>query len=144
MGLAQDVKFCAVDTNLYILQFFCLGDWEKVMERGPWWFRDWAVVIAPYDGFAKPESIELEFIPFWIQIHGLPKGYRKKEMVEKLAARVGKISIVEMNLSGGFKGDFVRLRVRRREGAAYSVRVHLKGWQETSIPGQIRETWGFL
>jgi hypothetical protein len=33
-GLAQDVKFRAMDSNLYILHLFFLGDWEKVMEGG--------------------------------------------------------------------------------------------------------------
>jgi hypothetical protein len=33
-GLAQDVKFRAVDSNLCILHLFCLDDWEKVMEGG--------------------------------------------------------------------------------------------------------------
>lgn len=30
-GLVQDVKFRAIESNLYVMQFFCLGDWEKVI-----------------------------------------------------------------------------------------------------------------
>jgi hypothetical protein len=52
--------------------FFFLGDWEKVMERGPWLFRDWALLLAPYDDFSDPELVMLEFIPIWI-----PEGFRR-------------------------------------------------------------------
>ena len=34
--LARDVKFCPLEDNLYTLQFFCMGDWERVMQEGPW------------------------------------------------------------------------------------------------------------
>jgi hypothetical protein len=70
-SLAQDVKFRAIEANLYILQFFCLGDWEKVMQGGPWNFRNSPVCIEPYDGFTKPSTIDLVKIAVWAQIHDL-------------------------------------------------------------------------
>src|SRR4051812_14306332 len=36
--LAKEVKFRPLEENLYTLQFSCLGDWERVMEDGPWTF----------------------------------------------------------------------------------------------------------
>lgn len=35
--LAQDVKIRPLEDNLYT-QFFCLGDWERVMQDKPWHF----------------------------------------------------------------------------------------------------------
>jgi 3-hydroxyisobutyrate dehydrogenase-like beta-hydroxyacid dehydrogenase len=37
--LAKDVKIRVIEDNLFSLQFSCLGDWEKVMDGGPWVFR---------------------------------------------------------------------------------------------------------
>jgi hypothetical protein len=37
--LAQEVKFRSLENNLFTMQFSCLGDWEKVMDGGPWVFR---------------------------------------------------------------------------------------------------------
>lgn len=64
--LAQDVKFQPLEENLYTLQFFCLGNWERVMQGGPWNFRGDAVIIAPYDGLTKPSTIQLNTLDIWI------------------------------------------------------------------------------
>lgn len=67
--LAREVKTKTLEPNLHIFQFSCLGDWEKVTEGGPWTFRGNPVLMAPYDGFTGPSSIELANIDIWIQIH---------------------------------------------------------------------------
>ncbi|XBJ08347.1 hypothetical protein VPH35_013683 [Triticum aestivum] len=64
--LARDVKFRPLEDNLYTLQFFCLGDWERVMQEGPWNFRGNAVIITPYDGITKPTEVKLDTLDIWI------------------------------------------------------------------------------
>ncbi|KAM3364598.1 hypothetical protein ACQJBY_014758 [Aegilops geniculata] len=107
--LAQEVKIRPLEDNLYTLQFSCLGDWERVMEEGPWNFKGKAVVLAPYDGFTKPSLIELNKIDIWIQIHDLPDGYFPK--VKALSSTVGEFIFAEPK-SHDFEGNFVRVRVR--------------------------------
>lgn len=41
--------------------------------RGAWFFQGKAILIEPYDGFAKPSTIKLNQLRMWIQIHDLPE-----------------------------------------------------------------------
>uniref|UniRef100_A0ACD6ABP0 Uncharacterized protein n=1 Tax=Avena sativa TaxID=4498 RepID=A0ACD6ABP0_AVESA len=116
-NLAQEVKFRALEGNRFTIQLSCLGDWDKVMEGGPWTFRDHPVLLEEYDGFTKSSEVELFTFKIWIQIHDLPDGY--KPMLKVLAGKVGEVIHTEPT-TGDFSGNFFRVRIK------YDVRKPLK------------------
>lgn len=107
--LAQEVKFRPFNDNLYTLQFSCLGDWERVMEEGPWTFKGKAVVIEPYDGYTRPSTVVLNKVDMWIQIHDLQDMFF--HLIKSLAGTVGEYIYVEQK-SQDFEGNFFRVRVK--------------------------------
>ena len=42
---AKDVTFKVLDSNLLLVQFQCLVDWNRVVNGGPWLFRNASVVL---------------------------------------------------------------------------------------------------
>jgi hypothetical protein len=108
---AKEIRFQHLEGNLFTIQCFCLGDWLKVSKGGPWLFRQFAVSIEPYDGLANPETIDLNFITTWIQIHKIPVGYRKKSFITNLTEKkVGKVIDLQLELQGA--GNFIRVKVK--------------------------------
>lgn len=107
--LAQEVKFRPFNDNLYTLQFSCLGDWERVMEEGPWTFKGKAVVIEPYDGYTRPSTVVMNKVDMWIQIHDLQDMFF--HLIKSLAGTVGEYIYVEQK-SQDFEGNFFRVRVK--------------------------------
>jgi hypothetical protein len=45
---AREVEFQHLEDNLFTVQSFCLGDWLKMEEGGPWLFRQSDVCIEKY------------------------------------------------------------------------------------------------
>lgn len=107
--LAQDVRFCSLENNLYSIQFKCLGHWERVMRRGAWNFRGNPVLIAPYDGFTKPSLVDLNHFDIWMQIHNLPDGYYP--LIKNLASKAGEY----MDVRKLIKNHVSIVRVGKRE-----------------------------
>lgn len=62
-NLTQAVHFRPVGSNLFVVQASCLGDWERMMDQGPWLFRNWVVLMCPYDRFRKAWEVPIVFMP---------------------------------------------------------------------------------
>lgn len=110
---AQEVVWRRINPNLFSVQFNCLADWNKAIHQGHWDFRGMALIIAEYDGFKKPETVKLDKIETWCQIHKLPDMVLEREQfVKNMAKRIGEVHEVQIVLPNGFIGEFVRVRVK--------------------------------
>lgn len=86
-SLARDVKFKVIGYNMFLLQFFCQGEWVKVFE-GPWLFRGNAVPIEEYDGITRPSNVRFDNLVVWICICGSPLAFRKESVGRLLVGRL--------------------------------------------------------
>jgi hypothetical protein len=109
---AKPATFKAKGDNLFLVQFHCLGDWDRVMEGGPWLFRGAALAMTEYDGFTNVEEYKLDKVPVWTRIQGVPEGLmKKKELAEKVARKVGEPPI-KVIVNEGFLNASKYLRAR--------------------------------
>jgi hypothetical protein len=64
-------------------------------------FHQSAVCIEKYDGLSLLDNIDLNLFSTWIQIHKLPIGHRKKDLITNLIEKkVGKVVDVETDVQG--------------------------------------------
>jgi hypothetical protein len=102
---------CAVEENLFVMQAFCLGDWNRIMEEGSWLFRGCALMVEPFDGATMKPSIIPSGVQAWIQIHKIPPLFRNADVLTQLASRVGRVIKVEGAVVQTRTGGFHRARV---------------------------------
>ncbi|KAL6595453.1 hypothetical protein ACP70R_047793 [Stipagrostis hirtigluma subsp. patula] len=111
-SLAQEVKIKVTGENLFVLQFSCLGDWNKVMDEGPWNSRGNVVLVEPYDGISKSSSVVFKRLAIWIRIYDFPVTLMKESVGKELAARIGEVVQVEVDEDRCGWGHFLRVRVK--------------------------------
>lgn len=79
------------------------------MEGGPWVFRYAPMIIVEYDGFTNVIDYNLCMIPVWSRIKGIPDGLtRRKELVEKVAGKVGEPPFTVIMDEGRISTIFLR------------------------------------
>jgi hypothetical protein len=93
---AREVSFHEIEPNLFVLQAYCLGDWKRIMEEGPWLFRGCALMTEPFDGATMIPTVIPKHVQAWVQIHKLPPLFRNNEVLTQLGRRVGEIKAVEL------------------------------------------------
>lgn len=110
-NLAQEVSFRPIGKNLYVVQAFCLGDWKRIMEDGPWIFRGCALMLEEFDGATNVPKTLPHKVLAWAQVHRLPHLYRTKAILEQVAGKVGETKEVDVKPYVAADGDFFRIRV---------------------------------
>jgi hypothetical protein len=48
---AWNVTWRLVEDGKFVIQASCPGDWNMIMEDGPWIFRDYDLCVEKYDDF---------------------------------------------------------------------------------------------
>jgi hypothetical protein len=110
-GLAKEVSFKAMEENLFVFQFSCLGDWRKVMEEGPWFFRGNIVLLEEYDGVTKPSIVKFKKLAIWARVYDLPTSFRNKKIRHQLGDKIGKTLWVESDDDVKGWRDYLCIRV---------------------------------
>lgn len=70
------------------------------------------MIIEDYDGNIDPESIVLDGLYVWAQIHKVPDLYHHDSMVDQLARGIGKVREVQLWPNLYYEGDYIRVRSR--------------------------------
>lgn len=91
---------------------FCLGDLKKVVHGGPWLSKGMGMLIEDYNGKKEPMSFVFNCLYAWAQVHNIPELYRKTEVVDQLARRIGRVKETHLTPQFFYKGDYVRVHTR--------------------------------
>lgn len=83
---------------------------ETVIRRGPWSYAERMLVLQRWTPLMDMEL--LNFIPFWIQIRGIPLQFMNREVIVNVARAMRQQYIqMDYNEENGGRQDFVRVRL---------------------------------
>ncbi|WZZ87582.1 hypothetical protein YC2023_116161 [Brassica napus] len=82
---------------------------ENVLRRGPWAFADRMLVMQRWSPLFNP--LMLNFIPFWIQIRGIPLQYMNQDVIMHIGRAMGQYMDVDYNAETAIHVGYARVKV---------------------------------
>ncbi|XP_031127534.1 uncharacterized protein LOC116029627 [Ipomoea triloba] len=98
-------------TKRYLIRFYHEGDLNRVMNEGPWTYEQSLLVMRRLLPGDDPETVQLQHVEFWVQIHSLPVGFRSEVVVKAIGTFLGEwVRSDDRNFDGSM-GTYYRVRV---------------------------------
>jgi hypothetical protein len=98
--------------SLFIAEFGCLVDKQKVLEGSPSVVGRYAVILLDYDESLKPSDISFIMVLMWVRILDLPFGWMNARRGSCAAGLIGEVLKIDTDAEGKAYGAFLRARVQ--------------------------------
>ncbi|XVF20671.1 hypothetical protein REPUB_Repub12eG0021900 [Reevesia pubescens] len=100
-----------VGEKLFLFKFKDEVEKDRVLVNQPWSFNKALMVFRDFDGLVETRAINMEWCPFWVQIHGLPLGMMNKKVGIVLGETLGDVEEFDLSEGDVAWGRFLRVRV---------------------------------
>jgi len=110
-GLSGLVHGRIVGGNQFQFIFPSEESLELVVRRGPWAFNDRMLILQHWNPNPLENQPIINFIPFWIQICGIPFHYLNREVISHIGRSLGNLLDVDYDAEVVARVEFVRVRV---------------------------------
>ncbi|KAL0287553.1 UNVERIFIED_CONTAM: hypothetical protein Sradi_7122900 [Sesamum radiatum] len=92
-----------IDNGCILFNFAHTIDRKRVIEGGPWAFEKNLLVLKAIEEDDDPASIDLNWVNFFVHVHGLLLGRMSRHMAEFIGNQLGQFRDVELD-NGGKSG----------------------------------------
>ncbi|KFK34075.1 hypothetical protein AALP_AA5G099300 [Arabis alpina] len=82
---------------------------QSIINRGPWAFNERMLVLQRW--VPEMDDLALNFIPFWMQIRGIPIQFLDVEVIRNIGESFGEVKLVDFNPDVAAAVEFVRVQV---------------------------------
>ncbi|XP_048420938.1 uncharacterized protein LOC125473601 [Pyrus x bretschneideri] len=103
-----EVEIKWVRENVFIISVKDEHVASKILEQVPWAVMKKVFCVVKWPPELALEELELDAVPFWVQIRGIPLGLASIENVQRVTKEAGKFIAME---DPGHARGFVRIRI---------------------------------
>ena len=96
-AISKGAIFRVIENELFVVQFACKRDKEKVMAGRPWTFDQSLVLLQNIDADIQPSNITMNLSPFWVRVYNLPLRCRSEAHIRLIGGSLGDVLEVDTN-----------------------------------------------
>ncbi|KAL0439587.1 UNVERIFIED_CONTAM: hypothetical protein Slati_2441700 [Sesamum latifolium] len=110
-NLIKGLEMRLIDNGRILFNFAHTIDRKRVIEGGPWAFEKNLLFLTAIEEDDDPASIDLNWVDFFVHVHGLSLRRMSRHMVEFIGNQLGKFRDVELDNGSQVWGSSLRIRV---------------------------------
>lgn len=100
-----------ITERLFTFHFGEEHEKDKVLLGQPWSFNKSLLLLNEMEEVSDPNQVNLDWCPFWVQVHGLPLKLMTKKVGAVLGETIGEVLEIETDENGVAWGKWLRMRV---------------------------------
>lgn len=104
------LEITQIGKNLYMFKIINRKICDRIYNKQPWNFRGSLLLLDRIRGDERPEDINLQTAPLWVQAHGLQLRAMTKGIGEALGKILGEVLEVKSDYDSAVIGRCVRIR----------------------------------
>ncbi|XVF71961.1 hypothetical protein PTKIN_Ptkin12aG0082300 [Pterospermum kingtungense] len=109
--LKSTLTITEVGEKVFVFQFEDAVEKDRVLLGQPWTFNKSLLVLNDFDSSMFPEKVNMNWCPFWVQVHGLPLDLMNEKIGIVIGETIGEIMEVETDWEQQAWGRWLRIRV---------------------------------
>ncbi|KAM0835434.1 hypothetical protein ACQ4PT_062926 [Festuca glaucescens] len=110
-NLRTGVLFAPIKRKWFIITLFSEGDYNFVLNGGPWIHLGNALLVKALDGSARPSTTDLSSIPMWVHMYDVPWDKQTVANGRKWGSKLGRVVTVDADARGSKFKDYLRVRI---------------------------------
>lgn len=87
--LSKGMVVREIENKVFIFQFFCLTDKQRVLEDGLWTFDGAPLILKEVEEGIQPSELVFDTVRIWIKVEDVPLNKRTKAMAITIARSLG-------------------------------------------------------
>lgn len=105
------VTIVELEEGLFSFGFDNDRERSLVLSGGPWFYDGALLILAEANSLAHPARVPLRLQEFWIQVKGLPLGYKTRHIGQFIGNQIEMHVLTDQTRKGDLFGGILRIRV---------------------------------
>jgi hypothetical protein len=110
--LRKGATFAPIKPKWFIVTLNSDGDYNFVVEGGPWIHMGDVLLVQPLKGSERPPETDLNAVPIWVKMYDVPWDKQTVANGRKWGSRLGNVIVVDVDKDGAQFRDFLRVRIQ--------------------------------